>query len=343
MSHATISLQTSLRRRTWCALSAAVVFFAGADAGANAGDLPPFFLNTVVALGGHVPLDAQTPKAGAPWFTSGTGFLYQKLIADPSGARAKLVRTYLVTAAHVVNEWQASNPQQPFSLRMNTNDPSKPIEIPISATSKSAGGNGWIFNAAGKDIALYGVNWDLLTRINSQVAAFNNDSLAADTAQMKDIGVTISDRVAVLGFPMNLAGVQRNYVIARFGSIARISDLFDHTSDTFLIDCFVFPGNSGGPVTVLPDINSIVGTKAINNAVLVGVLDSYLTYNDEAVSLQTHHPRVIFEENSGLAEVIPMDVVDQTIDQIETEPTAHAIEPATKPILGNVPPVSRPQ
>ena len=35
---------------------------------------------------------------------------------------------------------------------------------------------------------------------------------------------------------------------------------------------------------------------------------------DIAVSQQTHRPRIVFEENSGLAEVIPIDRVNETIE-----------------------------
>ena len=46
---------------------------------------------------------------------------------------------------------------------------------------------------------------------------------------------------------MGLAGKEQNYVIARQGIIARISDLFDGHSKSFLIDASVFPGNIRGP------------------------------------------------------------------------------------------------
>ena len=164
-----------------------------------------------------------------------------------------------------------------------------------------------------------------MTTIHSEISAFNNDGLAANKEQLQELGAAAGDRVAVLGFPMNLAGLQRKYVIARFGAVARLSDLISGAASTFLIDCFVFPGNSGGPVVLLPDLNAIQDTKAITRAAVIGVLDSYVPYRDEAVSLQTHEPRVIFEENSGLAQVIPMDAVDATIEEAEAAfpPTAN--------------------
>lgn len=113
---------------------------------------------------------------------------------------------------------------------------------------------------------------------------------------------------------MNLAGIQRNYVIVREGIVARISEMLEGKSSTFLLDSFVFPGNSGSPVVIKPEFTSIVGTKANRNSYLIGVVHGYRSYSDVAVSQQTHRPRIIFEENSGLAEVIPMDRVDETIE-----------------------------
>jgi hypothetical protein len=74
-----------------------------------------------------------------------------------------------------------------------------------------------------------------------------------------------------------------------------------------LIDALVFPGNSGGPVITRPELTSIEGTKRQNNAYLLGVVRAYVPYQDVAISQQTGRPRIAFEENSGLAEVIPMD------------------------------------
>lgn len=112
---------------------------------------------------------------------------------------------------------------------------------------------------------------------------------------------------------MGLAGAQRNYVIVRQGAIARISELLDNASPSFLIDALVFPGNSGGPVVLRPEITSIAETKNRTNALLVGVVIDYRSYIDTAVSQQTKRPRITFEENSGLAEVLPIDVVNEAI------------------------------
>src|SRR5207302_573264 len=72
-------------------------------------------------------------------------------------------------------------------------------------------------------------------------------------------------------------------------------------------------GNSGGPVVTRPEISSIQGTKTINAAYLLRVVSGYLPYQDVAISAQTKRPRIIFEENSGLATVVSVDFIDDIV------------------------------
>ena len=113
---------------------------------------------------------------------------------------------------------------------------------------------------------------------------------------------------------MNIVYPERQFVIARSGSIARIQDVFEGYRNNFIIDAFVFPGNSGGPVISKPDVISIHGTKPMNRAYLLGIIQSYIPYEDVAISQQTGKPRVVFQENSGLAFVIPVDFIMETIE-----------------------------
>jgi hypothetical protein len=90
--------------------------------------------------------------------------------------------------------------------------------------------------------------------------------------------------------------------------------MLDGASKNFIIDALVFPGNSGGPVVLKPDIAAIQGTRNQPAAYLIGVVVSFIPYTELAVSAQTHRPRVSFEENSGLAEVLPVDDINQAIE-----------------------------
>lgn len=111
--------------------------------------------------------------------------------------------------------------------------------------------------------------------------------------------------LAALGFPLGLRSVDHAKPIARSGMIGRADPA------SLLADLFVFPGNSGGPVLYVPPLR--VGGEAASDVVphemLVGMVSSFISYNDIALSNQTRRPRVVFEENAGLANLVPAWVV----------------------------------
>lgn len=281
--------------------------------------LPPFMMDSVVALGAMLNTSPPGQPPRIEWVTLGTGFFYGYKIKDDPDPNKREYAIYLVTAGHVVSEFNASghgdllvriNPKDPSSSTQTFNIPDKPPE----------GAGTWFYHPGfhpnssadlGNDIAAVQVNGSKIKELGA--GFIPSDEASADSTKLKSIGTSAGDGVFVLGFPMNLAGVQRNYVIVREGIIARISELLDHASWTFMLDCFVFPGNSGSPVILKPEIAAIQGTTANRSAYLIGVVVDYKPYADRAISEQTHRPRVIFEENSGLADVVPMDQVDETI------------------------------
>jgi hypothetical protein len=286
---------------------------------ASATLVPPWFLDCVVALGETLSESdprnptAQTAKPQKVWFTEGTGFFYGYLIRDDPDPAKRQYEIYLVTAGHVIAGHLAKDAPDIF-VRVNSKDPTKAEGFALSS-HPAPGEGGWFSSPTGKDISAIQVNFQLLVDQGFQVAFFANDVATANRGKLKELEVAAGDGVFVLGFPMNLAGAQRNYVIVRQGSIARISDLLDSTSATFMIDSFVFPGNSGGPVVLRPEAMSISGTKSQQNAYLVGIVLSYEPYSDIAVSLQTKQARIVFQENSGLASVLPTDDIDALIRQ----------------------------
>ncbi len=144
---------------------------------------------------------------------------------------------------------------------------------------------------------------------------FQSDDHVANRAKASQLGLTEGDGIFVLGFPLGLVGGERNFVIVRQGVIARIRDALGGSSKEFLADTFIFPGNSGGPVVTKPEPTAIEGTQALTAAYLIGVVKGYITYHDVAMSVQTGRPRVTFEENSGLAAIIPIDFVREVVQE----------------------------
>ena len=269
--------------------------------------IPPFFINCVVALG-----RLQIPAPGQPpvWVTEASGFLYgipADAETDPSKHQYDV---YLVTNRHVL-----ANHSQ-IVVRLNAEKLGGPVrEFPLFLKDEM-GRDLWFSHPnATIDVSVLHVNAAYMREQGLQSSFFEADHHAANKAKMKEIGLAIGNDVFVLGFPMGISGTeQRNYTIARRGSIARIDDVLETGDTTFLIDAFVFPGNSGGPVVSVPNFNAIQGTKRQDHAYLIGMVRGYVPYQDVLVSKQTGEARMVSQENSGLAEVIPIDYVNETIE-----------------------------
>jgi len=262
------------------------------------GLIPPFFFDCVVAIGS---VDSENKPS---WIAS--GFLYGHHVPTPENPH--LYAVYLVTNRHVFEGLRQVilrfNPQKPdeparhFSLNL-LGENSQPIWL--SHPNKEI------------DVAAIPINYQKLKQETMQANYFRGDKHVGDIQKLNELGIIEGDFAYVLGFPMGLIGSTRNTVIARSGTIARIRDTLTRSNNEYLIDAFVFPGNSGGPVVSKPEALAITGTKSQDASYLIGIVKSYVPYDDVAVSLQTKRPRVIFEENSGLAAVHPIDFVQEII------------------------------
>ena len=300
--------------------------------------IPPQYFNAVVALGSMNPIvfPGQIALPGQPcvWTTEGTGFLYGYLVQNDPDLTKRKYEVYLVTNRHVITEHTAALAIAKLKRPLSSSPPPQPemvcgsaipkediIKVRMNPLNSSLQGKefdlpikNWFFHQNSEiDIAAIRLNPEYLKTEGLLGVFFQNDDMVYNKGSLKEKGVAAGDGVFVLGFPMNLAGVQRNYVIVRQGCIARISDMLDGQSINYLLDAFIFPGNSGSPVILKPEIVSITGTPSQNKAVLIGIVNSYQFYRDVAISPQTNRERFAFEENSGLAEVLPTDYIDEAI------------------------------
>ena len=261
--------------------------------------IPSFFLDCVVAIG------TLNDNNETVWI--GTGFLYGQLeipLQEP-----KQYRTFLVTNKHVLQNLRI------VILRFNPQTDQAAKDF----TEALIDGNGihtWTGHPNPNiDVAVLPINTQILNEQGLKYAFFCSDDHTLTKANMEELEITEGDFLYVLGFPMGLVAQDRQHVILRQGVIARIRDLYEKRNTDFIVDALVFPGNSGGPVVLKPEIVSINGTKANSNASLIGLIKSYIPYQDIAISQQTNKPRVIFEENSGLSIVEPVDHIIETISE----------------------------
>lgn len=268
--------------------------------------VPPYFITAVVALG-ETQQVVEDGKETSKWVTVGTGFFYGYLVQEDSDPSKRKYAVFLVTAGHVIRPL-VSNKQASISVRLDSVlsvGKSEQFEIAVSD---------WFFHPSPEvDLAAVPIPIEMLKLRGLQAGFFENDQHVFAKSSLIESGVSAGDGVFILGFPMRLAGRERNYVILRQGAIARIAEYEDGRSISFLLDAFIFPGNSGGPVLLKPEIASISGTKSNNRSALVGVVSSYIPYIDTAFSAQTKRPRVTFEENSGLAQVVPVEFVNEML------------------------------
>jgi hypothetical protein len=274
--------------------------------------LPRGYLNTTVAIE-----TAYADGVESRYRTIGTGFFIALDYGDRAPSGAVNHRLFLVTNRHI-----ASGREDPL-IRVNRRDgAAQRVRLALGGNE----GRTWAPHPDARvDVAVVLVNARALIDAGLDLGYFRPTD-AVFVSAMKALDIGPGQELFVLGFPMGMSGVERNYVIARGGIIARFDDEILAASRTFLIDASVFPGNSGGPVIVKPTSESLAGGRPIDQAYLIGMVRSYLPYEEVAYSLQTEppRPRMVFTENSGLADVIPMDCVKEAADALSARLGVHA-------------------
>jgi S1-C subfamily serine protease len=232
-----------------------------------------------------VEREVTDPRSKATtWLPVGTGFLIQ--------TNAK--RVALVTAKHVaaLADGGPLKPRLGYRLSGKNKD-----ALITDEWLKTQGAGEWVASSD-EDVALrlfVAAPGIVLTSI-PESAFINTDTLEPGAP------------LVVLGFPQGLRSDTLSRTIARRGMLAGL----EH--GRFIIDAFVFPGTSGGPVIYLPAFqmeSAILAEESplIGEEKLIGVVVDYIPYTDIAISPQTQHTRVTFEENSGLAHVVSIDAV----------------------------------
>lgn len=263
--------------------------------------IAPRFMDCVVAIGTE-------SNGNKRWI--GTGFIFGNLHAETDDGKNKY-KSYLVTNKHVINS--VDNIIVRFNSQINTTAKDYPINL-----KNNLGEFIWTGHPDPDiDVAVIGFNASIVLEEGMKCTFFQSDKEISLKDQMIANQITEGDSVFVLGFPMGLVGQNRQHVFVRSGIVSRIQDLYESKSKDFVIDSFVFPGNSGGPVLIKPEVSSIKGTKANMSSVLIGIIKSYIPYIDRAISQQTGRPRITFEENTGLTKVEPVDYIIETIEEHE--------------------------
>ena len=267
--------------------------------------IPPNYLNTVVALGGP-------SQDGSMQYTA-TGFLYGHPTGTTDENGQPLYGLFLITNRHVFEGATTKGTQ--LHVRFNRPMGAEPNVYTIPLKNADGSTPWFVHPSPHADVAVLNINVHQLRVDGIEYQFFAGGKEQVFTLdQARERGVSEGDGVFVLGFPLGQAGEDRNYTVVRQGIVARIQDWLNGNAQTFLIDSSIFPGNSGGPILLKPEIISIQGTKANSTCGLIGMVSSYLPYQEVAISHQTGRTRMIFEENSGLGVVVPFDVIEEAIE-----------------------------
>ena len=212
--------------------------------------------------------------------------------------------TYLFTAEHVVRDFLDNRKtSEPFLAAANLKSGSMVIQ-PLDELKKQFG-VGWNLN---KELDVAATPFP--TRADYQTKTLPIEFFAADDqlAELQD--------VFFISFHPGLEAPDRIRPIVRSGMIALAE------RGEIRLDAFVFPGNSGSPVFVRAATSS-AGPSGISLGIsplsckFIGLVKSYLPYQEVAISEQTKRPRVVFEENSGLAQIATADQLKAFINSTE--------------------------
>lgn len=261
--------------------------------------IPRTYMDTLVTISVNSKNDEK--------FCIGTGFLVGKFIKEENNKRCYAV--FLVTNKHVLEG------KKIIYLGFNQFGTYATNEFEIVLN------NNGILNYSAHidpnvDVVALNLNANVLNTTKSKYSFFALEENTLYVENMKNDDVYEGDLVNVLGFPMNLVDFNHKDPICRIGCISKISNLYTPGSPdkNFIIDAQAFPGNSGGPVILRPELTAVVGTKPHVKAVLIGILHSYIPYQDKLVSLQTNEIVSTTRENSGLTNVHPVDFIRDVID-----------------------------
>lgn len=251
-----------------------------------------------------------------------TGFLVGFALDNNLDLRKRLYKIFLLTNRHVFND------QDELYLRFDkkdiTNTTRFPIKLIINGEAK------WLAHQNENiDLAMLTIDPEILNN-NNVDWVFLNEEMFAYPENFNDIGIEQGDGIFFAGFPLGISGIERNYAIVRYGIISRIDQEIIDLTHNFIIDASVYPGNSGGPVFLKPELSCLDGTKAISSVYLLGVISGYIPYKESLYSHQSSPPIVaaISIENSGLGNVVPMNFVKDIYSNFIT--STKTLEPEIK-------------
>ena len=264
--------------------------------------IPDFYLNSVVSIG-----IMDTSNQQLHWI--GTGFFVYRKILDNDQKVTDRVIPFLVTNKHVISC------KKQIYVRLKSNESNKLFTVPINLI-ENGDKNYKEHPNPNIDIAVVSINGAFLEQNNILFRGFDIDDNSMTSAELRENGIDEGALIYMLGFPMGLVNENSLLPICRLGCIARINEDQINDTNSFLADIQNFPGNSGSPIINRIEINTLAGTKNLNKTMLIGIVHSYIPYQETLLNTQTNCIVEIRSENSGIANVHPVEFIREIIDLI---------------------------
>lgn len=145
---------------------------------------------------------------------------------------------------------------------------------------------------------------------------YESDNHTYNQEDMIDAGISEWDGIFVIWFPASITWKSTTPVVRKW-IIARIQDYYEWREPKFLIDAFIFPGNSWWPVVIKPEIHNVVDTKVNDKSRLIWIVSAYMPYHETLISTQTGKLCQKIEHNSWLTIVEPIDSLLELITEYE--------------------------
>lgn len=263
--------------------------------------IPNFYLNAVVSIG------LRNYDGNVSWI--GTGFFVIRKVDDKGN-----VRPFLVTNKHVLANKSA------IVIRMKEQGSINLKEVDTPIINSSDGQPLYNTHPIEKiDIAVLPLNGSFITSNNLEFPAFDIDEHAMVSSELLDNGVDGGALVYMLGFPMGLVNKDSKAPICRLGCVARLCSEQINETHNVLLDIQNFPGNSGSPIVSRPELISIEGTPCLSKSVLMGIVHSYIPYQERLINSQTNQVVEVRSENSGIANMHPVEYIREIIDEIQSK------------------------
>ncbi|MCD6434805.1 MAG: trypsin-like peptidase domain-containing protein, partial [Clostridiales bacterium] len=171
----------------------------------------------------------------------------------------------------------------------------------------------------------------VLTEIEAEVIFIAEEDILKTESEILD-KINVGQEVYLLGFPLGLKGIKKNFPLARQGVIARNDEELLFQNQIYL-DINNFPGNSGGPIIIKPSAVHLQSRKPFKKNMLLAIVSRYIAHTKTLYDNSTKPPtpKMIVEENSGIAIAIPMNVALEEIQKWIKEQKRTVEEKELKP------------